>query len=61
MQKREEEESGAALEQLRGELEAEHRASMMKLKEDWSKEKEAEIQREVSSTEVKWKKELQKV
>ncbi|MEQ2191496.1 hypothetical protein XENOCAPTIV_029579 [Xenoophorus captivus] len=64
-QKRDHEESSIAVQRLRGELEAKHQASMMQLKEDWSKEKEAEIQQEVSShvasTEAKWKKELQKV
>ncbi|KAM4734564.1 centrosomal protein of 152 kDa isoform 2-T4 [Anableps anableps] len=64
MQKREKEKSSEVVEKLRGELEAQHQASVMKLKEDWSKEKEAEIQQEVSShvasTEAKWMKELQK-
>ncbi|XP_047210755.1 centrosomal protein of 152 kDa isoform X1 [Girardinichthys multiradiatus] len=64
VEKRDHEESSIAVERLRGELEAKHQASMMHLKEDWSKEKEAEIQQEVSShvasTEAKWKKELQK-
>ncbi|KAK5619456.1 hypothetical protein CRENBAI_013841 [Crenichthys baileyi] len=64
VQKRDNEESSIAVERLRGELEAKHQALMMQLKEDWSKEKEAEIQQEVSfhvaSTEAKWKKELQK-
>ncbi|XP_021163132.2 centrosomal protein of 152 kDa isoform X2 [Fundulus heteroclitus] len=63
VQKREKEESSTAVAKLRGELEGRHRASVMKLKEDWSKEKEAEIQQEVSSrvasAEAKWKKELQ--
>ncbi|XP_007543176.1 centrosomal protein of 152 kDa [Poecilia formosa] len=64
LQKKQEEESSEALEKLRGELEAQHQAAMLKLKGDWTKEKEAEIQQEVSchvaSTEAKWKKELQK-
>lgn len=65
IQKREKEESSRTAGKLRGELEAQHQVSVMKLKEEWSKEKEAEIQREVSShvasTDAKWKKELQKV
>ncbi|XP_054883806.1 centrosomal protein of 152 kDa [Poeciliopsis prolifica] len=64
LQKKQEEESSEALEKLRGELEAQHQAAMLKLKEDWTKEKQAEIQQEVSchvaSTDAKWKKELQK-
>ncbi|XP_043980958.1 centrosomal protein of 152 kDa isoform X1 [Gambusia affinis] len=61
LQKKQEEESSKALEKLRGELEAQHQAGMLKLKEDWTREKEAEIQQEVSShVEAKWKKELQK-
>ncbi|KAM4554467.1 centrosomal protein of 152 kDa [Fundulus diaphanus] len=63
IQKREKDESSTAVAKLRGELEARHHASVMKLKEDWSKEKEAEIQQEVSSrvasAEAKWKEELQ--
>ncbi|XP_023180334.1 centrosomal protein of 152 kDa isoform X4 [Xiphophorus maculatus] len=63
-QKKQEEKSSEALEKLKGEQEAQHQAAMLKLKEDWTKEKEAEIQQEVSchvaSTEAKWKKELQK-
>lgn len=65
LQKKQEEKSSEALEKLKGEKEAQHQAAMLKLKEDWTKEKEAEIQQEVSchvaSTEAKWKKELQKV
>ncbi|XP_015234467.1 PREDICTED: centrosomal protein of 152 kDa [Cyprinodon variegatus] len=65
IKKREKEESSRTAGKLRGELEAQHQVSVMKLKEEWSKEKEAEIQREVSShvasTDAKWKKELQKI
>uniref|UniRef100_A0A3Q2ZCN0 Centrosomal protein 152 n=1 Tax=Kryptolebias marmoratus TaxID=37003 RepID=A0A3Q2ZCN0_KRYMA len=59
------EESNATVEKLRGELEAQHQASITQLKAAWSKEKESEIQQEVNarvaSTEAKWKTELQKV
>uniref|UniRef100_A0A096M8C5 Centrosomal protein 152 n=1 Tax=Poecilia formosa TaxID=48698 RepID=A0A096M8C5_POEFO len=48
LQKKQEEESSEALEKLRGELEAQHQAAMLKLKGDWTKEKEAEIQQESS-------------
>ncbi|XP_041853024.1 centrosomal protein of 152 kDa isoform X2 [Melanotaenia boesemani] len=59
------EESSTAVEKLRGELEAQHQASIMHLKAVWSKEKETEIQEHVNShvasAEAKWKEKLQKM
>ncbi|XP_031138543.1 centrosomal protein of 152 kDa isoform X3 [Sander lucioperca] len=59
------EESGTAVEKLRAELEAQHQASINKLKALWSKEKETEIQQQVNShvalAKAAWKEELQKV
>ncbi|XP_029991421.1 centrosomal protein of 152 kDa isoform X2 [Sphaeramia orbicularis] len=59
------EESNAALEKLRAELQAQHQVSMNELKALWSKEKEAEIQQQVNShvalTKATWKEELRKM
>ncbi|XP_028264375.1 centrosomal protein of 152 kDa isoform X2 [Parambassis ranga] len=59
------EESGAAVEKLRDELEAQHQASVMQLKALWSKDKEAEIQQQVNShvasAKAAWQEELQKM
>ncbi|XP_031726731.1 centrosomal protein of 152 kDa isoform X1 [Anarrhichthys ocellatus] len=58
-------ESGTAVEKLRAELEAQHQASVKQLTALWSKEKEAEIQQQVSSqvalAKAAWKEELQKM
>lgn len=48
-QKNMKEESAAALETLRAELEAQHEAATNQLKAVWSKEKEAEIKLQVDS------------
>ncbi|XP_040893864.1 centrosomal protein of 152 kDa [Toxotes jaculatrix] len=59
------EESGAAVEKLRAELEAQHQASINHLKALWSKQKETEIQQQVNShvtsAKATWKEELQKM
>ncbi|XP_047451256.1 centrosomal protein of 152 kDa isoform X2 [Mugil cephalus] len=59
------EESGAAAEKLRTELEAQHQASVAQLKAVWFKEKETEIQQQVefqvASAKAAWKEELQKM
>lgn len=59
------EESEAAVEKLRAELEAQHQASVNQLKALWSKEKETDIQQQVNShvalTKAAWKEELQQV
>lgn len=64
-QKNMKEESAAALETLRAELETQHEAAMNQLKADWSKEKEAEIKLQVDSQvaaeKAAWKEELQQV
>lgn len=59
------EESNAAMEKLRAELQAQHQVSINELKALWSKEKEAEIQQQVNShvtlTNATLKEKLQKV
>ncbi|KAM7396883.1 hypothetical protein PAMP_019888 [Pampus punctatissimus] len=59
------EENGKTVEKLRAELEAQHQASINKLKALWSKEKETEIQQQVSShvasAKAAWKEEHQKM
>ncbi|KAM7414785.1 hypothetical protein PAMA_019547 [Pampus argenteus] len=59
------EENGENVEKLRAELEAQHQASINKLKALWSKEKETEIQQQVSShvasAKAAWKEEHQKM
>uniref|UniRef100_UPI0037E7B76E centrosomal protein of 152 kDa n=1 Tax=Semicossyphus pulcher TaxID=241346 RepID=UPI0037E7B76E len=59
------EESGSVVAKLKAELEAQHEASINQLKALWSKEKEAEIQRQVNSqvalAKAACKEELQKV
>ncbi|XP_039988381.1 centrosomal protein of 152 kDa isoform X2 [Xiphias gladius] len=59
------EESGTAVEKLRADLEAQHQASINQLKALWSREKEAEIQRQVNShvasAKARWKEELQEM
>lgn len=50
-----------AVEKLRTELEAQHQASVIKLKALWSREKETEIQQQVASAKAAWQEELQKV
>lgn len=58
-------ESGAAVEKLRVDLEAQHQASINQLKALWSKEKETEIQQQVNShvalAKAAWEEELQKM
>ncbi|XP_029910423.1 centrosomal protein of 152 kDa isoform X2 [Myripristis murdjan] len=55
------EESSVAVEKLRTELEAQHQASVIKLKALWSREKETEIQQQVASAKAAWQEELQKM
>lgn len=59
------EESAAAVEKLKSELEAQHQASVNQLKALWSKQKEDEIQQQVnsqlSSAKAAWKEKLQTV
>ncbi|KAL6106570.1 cep152 [Pungitius sinensis] len=59
------EESGAALEKLRAELEAQHQVSINQLQALWSKEKQTEIQKQVNtqvaSAKAAWEEELQKM
>ncbi|KAI3371197.1 hypothetical protein L3Q82_023834, partial [Scortum barcoo] len=59
------EESGAAVEKLRADLEAQHQASINQLKALWSKEKETEIQEQANShvalAKAAWDEELRKM